>query len=84
MDFKVLVTVYVPEIEKSYDLYLPINKTIGSICNLLVLLINEDTSNAYPKKKNYALCNRYNSQLYKFSDYLRDTDIRNGSQLVFY
>ena len=29
MEYKVLIKLYVPEIEKTYDMYIPINKTIS-------------------------------------------------------
>lgn len=84
MEYKVLVKVFVPEIEKTVEVYLPVNRTISEVCKLLNKLINEISSGAYPIKENVALCNRITSEFYTSSMYVRDTNIRNGAQLVFF
>jgi hypothetical protein len=84
MEFKVLVTILVPEIERNFEVYLPVNKTIGEVLKLINKLINESTSGIYPMKNNLALCNRFTNEIYPFNKFVRDTDIRNGTQLVFY
>jgi hypothetical protein len=83
MEYKVLVKLFVPEIEKIFEVYLPVNKTIGEICIMLNKLINEATSGDFPIKNNIILCDRFTSNFYNCNYYLRDTDIRNGSQLIF-
>lgn len=84
MDYKVLVKLLVPEIEKSYEIYIPVNRTVKDVCKLINKLINEDTSGLYPIRDNMAICNRFTSEIYKFEVYIRNTDIRNGSQLVVF
>lgn len=83
MDYKVLIKLIVPEVEKSYEIFIPINRTVGEVCMLINQLVNEDTSKAFPIKKEVALCNRLTSEFYPMKKYIRDTNIRNGSQLVF-
>ena len=80
MEYKVLVTILVPEIEKNYEVYLPVNRAIGDVCKL----INEDTNGVYPITNTIALCNKFTSELYPYEKLVRDTNIRNGSQLVFF
>ena len=82
MEYKVIVKLYVPEIEKTYDVYIPVNQTVAQVCILLNKMINEITSNRYPMKEYMNLSNRRTSQIYEPSAYIRDTDIRNGSQIV--
>lgn len=84
MDYKVLVKLLVPEVEKSFEIYLPINRTVREVCKLINKLINEDTSGLYPIREDLAICNRFTSEIYKYETYIRDTDIRNGSQLVVF
>ena len=84
MEYKILIKLMVPEIEKSYELYVPVNKTIGEICILINKLINEDTAGIYPLQDKIALCNRFTSETYRMNVYLRDTNIRNGAQLILY
>lgn len=82
MEYKVLVTISVPSIEEKFEMYLPVNKYIGDI-NFILSKIFNDVSKVCPVKKNALLCSvdtglSYNPQLL-----LRDTDIRNGSELIF-
>ena len=48
MDDKVLIKLIVPEIDTSYDIYLPITKKIGNIVILLNRAINELSMGVYP------------------------------------
>lgn len=84
MEYKVLIKLFVPEIEKNYEVYIPINRTIGEVCKLINKLVNEASSGVYPIKNKIALCNRLSSEFYPYDKYIRDTNIRNGSQLVFF
>ena len=84
MEYKVLVLILVPEIEKKFEIYLPVNRTIGDVLRYINKLINENTSGIFPIQNNVVLCNRFTNEVYSFNKYIRDTDIRNGTQLVFY
>lgn len=84
MDYKVMVKLIVPEIEKSFELYIPVNRTIREVCQLLNKMVNDETFGLFPIKSDLILCNRVNSEFYAYDSYVRDTSIRNGSQLVFF
>ncbi len=84
MEYKVLVTIHVPEIEKAYEVYLPINRAIGDVCRLINKMINEDTNGVYPISDTIALCDKFTSEMYPYDKLVRETNIRNGSQLVFF
>lgn len=83
MEYKVLIKLYVPEIEESYEIYIPINKSIGEVSELLTKLIH-DLSKTYPIKMTANLCNRHSGKIYEKGILLRDTDIRNGTELVLF
>lgn len=46
MNNKILIIVYVPLIEEKYELYIPINKKIGTVKKLIIDSINEMTDDA--------------------------------------
>lgn len=83
MEYKVLVKLFVPEIEDTYEMYIPINKTVGEISELICKLIN-DLSKVYPPKKNACLCNRHSGIIYEKNIKIIQTDIRNGTELVLF
>lgn len=84
MDYKVFIKLLVPEIEKSYELYIPINRTVREVCKLINKLVNDDTDGMFAIRDDVVLCNRYRSEFYSYETYIRDTNIRNGSQLIFF
>lgn len=81
MQYKVLIKLYVPEVEESYEAYIPINKTIYTVSKLLADLIRTH-SKEITDNRSIKLYNRYTGMQYDFTKIVRDTDIRNGSQLV--
>lgn len=84
MDYKVLVKLIVPSVEKVYELYIPINRTIEEVCRLINQMVNEDTSGIFPIKEDIKLCNRFSPDIYPYKKYVRETNIRNGSQLILF
>lgn len=82
MKNKVLVEVIVPEIEATYDIYLPINKRIGNIIMLLNKTINELTNGCFSGSNHTSLYNKDTSVKYNPSLLLYNTDIRNGTSLI--
>lgn len=82
MDFKVLVNVYVPEIETNFEFYIPINKYVNEVVIILNNAINDLTHGEYPIKENLKLYNRRTGECYDLGKYVRNTNIKNGTQLV--
>ena len=82
MEYKILINLYVPEIEKNYEMYIPINKTISQVSLLINRLINTITGGIYPIKNNISIYNRKTSILYPKDLVIRNSDIRNGTELV--
>ena len=82
MDNKVIVKLLVPEIDETYDLYLPITKKIGNIIELLNQAINELSHGAYPNTNTSLLYNRETKEMYNSNTLLANTNIRNGTKLI--
>lgn len=82
MDNKVLIELYIPLIEKSYDLYIPINKKIGTVKKLIEEGLIELTDNAYKKSEAANLFSKETGKIYNVNDTVRDTDLKNGSKII--
>jgi len=82
MEYKVLIKLLVPEIEEKYEIYLPVNKYIGDICYKLSKIIG-DLSKVFPEKKNGILFNAITGMPYDANVLLRNTDIKNGTELIY-
>lgn len=82
MEYKVLIKLYVPEIEQSYEVYIPINKTISQVIVLLNKLVSNVSGESYPIKQNLKLYNRRTFEHYNIESVIRNTNIKNGTELV--
>ena len=82
MENKILVELYIPLIEKSYDLYIPINRKIGTVKKLIEEGLTELTDNAYKESKELNLYSKETGRIYNVNDTVRDTDLQNGSNLI--
>ncbi|MBQ9684809.1 hypothetical protein IJV57_05060 [Candidatus Saccharibacteria bacterium] len=81
MQYKILVQFHAPEIEEDYEAYIPINKTIGEVSNLLLRVIREKYS-TFAEDGKVKLYDKYAYRAYRENDLIRNTDIKNGSELI--
>lgn len=79
---KILIELYIPLIEKNYDLYIPINKTIGTIKKLIEEGLEDLTDEAYKSKENTNLYSKETGKIYDVNQTVRETDLKNGSKVI--
>ena len=79
---KILIELEIPLIEKSYDLYIPINKTIGTIKNLIEQSLVELTENAYIPKEDSNFYSKETGEIYDVNMIVRQTNLQNGSRII--
>jgi len=79
---KVLIKVYVPLIEREFDIYVPINKKIGIIKKIIVNTINEITELNLQEKRPVKLYDKVTGLGLDNDIYVKDSSIRNGTQLI--
>lgn len=80
MNNKVLVELIIPNLELKYNVFLPVNKRINNIINLLIRAVSDLSG----KKINTDAClyNKDTGLKYEEDLTLIDTDIRNGSKII--
>ena len=83
MKNKVLVQINVPELNESYNVYLPINRKIGNVINLLSKSIFELTNGMFQNDGKILLYSERTGEKYPINSLIRETDIRNGSTIIF-
>lgn len=85
MNNKVLVMVKVPELDENFDVYLPINRKIGSIIKILIKAITELLDVPLGKEGDITSIYLYDGisgDKYDVNQLLKNTNIRNSSQLI--
>jgi len=82
MKNKYLIELKIPELDKKYDIYIPVNKKLFTVMELILKAVydinNLDMSNM--KKRN--LVNKYTGEIYNENKLVRDTSINNGTCLI--
>lgn len=79
---KILIRLYVPLIEKSYDLYIPINKKVGTVKYLIEKGLNELTDGSYIPSKETNFYSKETGIIYDINQTVRDTDLQNASKII--
>ena len=79
---KILIELEIPLIEKSYDLYIPIYKTVGTIKSLIEESLVELTENAYIIKPDTNFYSKETGEIYDVNKSVRETNLQNGSRII--
>lgn len=84
MENKVLIKLIIPNINETFDLFLPVNEIIWKVKKMLIKSISDLTSIDLDVNKEYILLNKDNCRIYHNNEIIIDTDIRNGTELFIY
>ena len=79
---KILIELESPLIEKKYDLFIPINKKVGTIKKLIESSLVELTENAYEIREDTNLYSKETGKVYDVQLLVKDTDLKNGSRVI--
>lgn len=79
---KVLVRLYVPLLEEAYDIWLPLNKKIANVIILLVKAVNEFSGGYYTPSQMPYLYDKVSGNVYNINQTVKDSNIRNGTELI--
>lgn len=79
---KILIELEVPLIEKKYDLFIPINKKVGTIKTLLEEALKDITDDDYEIREDTNFYSKDTGEIYNVNETVRDTDLQNGSRII--
>ncbi len=82
MKNKVLVEIYIPQLDEDYNIYLPLNKNIANIIILIGKSISELKRIDNFDYNSLSLYNRETTIKYNPDSLIRETNIRNGFRLI--
>jgi len=82
MKNKINIDIFVPTLNETYNLFIPVNKSVGEIIKLINKAINEITEGEFPISNNLSLINMLNNNLYNLNYSVKDNKIENGSKLI--
>ena len=79
---KILVKLYVPIIGGEYDIWIPLNKRIYNVINLLVKAVYEFSGGYYKPDTLPLLYDKSTAKPYELNQSIKETNIRNGSEII--
>ena len=79
---KILVEVYLPSAELTYDVYIPIESKISEITQLISNAITDISDNKYKKGVDITLCDFLTGKEYNKNTRVFETNLENGSKLM--
>ena len=82
MTNKVLISLYVPMLNITYDVFIPVNEIMWKVNKLLVKSVCDLNDTGFPVNKNYALINMENGRIYNNNEIIFNTDIRNSTKIA--
>lgn len=80
-DNKVNVDLIVPSIGEKYNLFIPVNKTIGEVILILNKSINEMTG-CFPMVNNLSLMDVMDNRIFEIDRDIKSLGIKNGTTLA--
>lgn len=78
---KLLISIEVPSIEQNYDLFIPINKKMGTIKKYVIKSIHE-LSGGILLEKQYSFFDIDTGIKYQNNVYVKDSGIKNGARII--
>lgn len=84
MNNKILVIVSVPMIEKEYNIYIPQVKKVGTIKNLIIKVVEENSDGIFVNDHTKNLYDKITGEKIDDNQYVKYSKIKNGSRLVLY
>lgn len=82
MENKVLVSVNVPMLETKYDIYFPVNRKISNVIGMIKSSLQNLSQGSFDMEKSYVLYNQENGEPYDMNILVRESNIRNGSNVI--
>ncbi len=82
MNNKILVELIVPTLEKKYDLFIPLNKRVGTVKTLLEENLVELTDNLYEISENTNLYSKETGEIFSLDVFVKDSGMQNGSRII--
>lgn len=79
---KILINLYVPNLNQYYDLFIPVNEFIWKINKLVVKSISDLSDGKLLMNQNYVIANIETGKIYDNNDIVINTDIRNTTKLA--
>lgn len=82
MKNKVLIKLWIPELDVDYDVFIPVNEAMWKVKILLLKSVEDILKISINNNIDYYLVNKDTCKIYDSNEIVLNTDIRNGSEIL--
>ncbi|MBQ7031461.1 MAG: hypothetical protein IJY87_03965 [Bacilli bacterium] len=82
MKNKVLIKLWIPELDVYYDVFIPVNEVMWKVKILLLKSVEDILKISINNNIDYYLVNKDTCKIYDSNEIVLNTDIRNGSEIL--
>jgi len=82
MKNKVLINVYVPSIDNTYEMYVPINESVNKVLELIIKSIKQLSDSNFESNISHYLLDPDTGCIYPNYEIMRNTNIENSKKIV--
>lgn len=79
---KVLVEVFVPVLDRTFDIFIPLRSPMYEVLELIKKAVKEMSDGRFVANENTALCHREDGTIININLSVYELEIRNGSKLM--
>lgn len=79
---KILVDIYVPAIDKNYDVYIPFKSKFYEVVRLIMHMVEELSENYFIGQDDSIICDRVSGAIYNINMSSAELGLKNGSKLM--
>ena len=79
---KVLIKLYVPVFEEQYDVWLPLNKKIYEVTDLLIKAVEDFSGGYYKPEKKPILYDKISAEPYNINLTVKKAGIKNSTEII--
>ena len=82
MDNKILIELIVPLLGESYEMYIPINKRVSQVIQLIEKSLKELTNGYYPNKESSVIIDAESGNVFDINITVKESKMINGSKII--
>lgn len=79
---KILVEVYVPVLEQTFDIFVPLCSPMYEVLDLIKKAVKELSDGRFHADENTAICHRADGSIININLLVHELEIKNGSKLM--
>lgn len=79
---KILVEVFVPVLENSYDIFIPVQSMMYDILDLIKKALTEMSGGRFKANEDTVICSRENGAILNINLSVVELELKNGSKLM--